>query len=115
LTNRDLHTELALKETKMTPHLEALLSRCLYLDLCIHTRDELFWHVEDIVTRSDVFDREGITEKVGRDILEFVSENRYTLRDLSIRSIVKCCSLAKASPVKWRRGAVLLLCRTNPT
>lgn len=87
------------------------MSRSLYLDLRLHRRQELAVWVSNIAKKGHIFAREGISESVGAQILAFLSTNQDTLRELSIRTLLKACQLAKTNPHNWQTVAAVLLCK----
>ena len=87
------------------------MSRSLYLDLRLHDRQAISLWVEHIATAGKMFQREGVTEAVGKQILGFVKQYRDELRELSLRTTMKLCQLAKSHPADWERMGRVLLCR----
>lgn len=96
-------------KNKYAQHFEALMSRALYMDLRIHSRTELGVWVEHVTKVGKIFERENISENTGNLILHFIRSNRDTLRELSIRTLLKTCQLAKTHPTHWDRMAKILL------
>ena len=88
------------KSKKMRDHLEALESRCHYIDLTIDTEREKLLRIQQIVQDGMLeeykFDKQLVTE-----ILEFVDTNKNRLRELSLRTVLKIADLAKAFPQRW--------------
>jgi hypothetical protein len=100
-------------KNKFTAHMGALMSRSLYLDLQIHDRNALGVWVHHIAGSGRIFDRENVTQYLRQPILDFLSVNRYELRELSIRTLMKLCGLAKNNPTNWQPVARILLTRSN--
>lgn len=96
---------------KFIPHFAALLSRSLYLDLQLHDRQAISLWIRHIAVEGKLFAREGVTPAVGERILTFLMRERDTLRELSIRTLLKAASLAKTNPSDWEPMAKVLLCR----
>jgi len=109
ISNLDFQTFVDEGKNKYAQHFEALMSRSLYLDLRLHNRNELGVWVEHIAKAGKVFEREGVPADTGRSILSFIRGNRETLRELSIRTLLKTCQLAKTHPQEWERMARVLL------
>ena len=109
ISNLEFQTFVDEGKNKYAQHFEALMSRSLYLDLRLHNRNELGVWVEHIAKAGKVFEREGVTAETGRQILSFIRGNRETLRELSIRTLLKTCQLAKTHPREWDRMARVLL------
>jgi hypothetical protein len=92
-------------------HFEALMSRSLYLDLRLHDRQAVSLWVEHVATSGKLFTREGVKPDVGNKILAFIKQHRDDLRELSLRTVMKLCALAKSHPTDWERMGRVLLTR----
>lgn len=113
ISNLDFQTFVDEGRNKYSQHFEALMSRSLYLDLLLHNRDELGVWVEHIAQSGDIFLREQIDDQVGVNILSFMKNNRDQLRELSIRTLLKLCQLAKTHPKDWEHMGKVLLCKVR--
>lgn len=100
-------------KNKFAAHMGALMSRSLYLDLAIHDRNSLGVWVGHIAQTGRIFDRESVPMALRKPILDFIKDNRDDLRELSIRTLMKVCALAKANPTAWDKDARVLLVRSN--
>ena len=109
ISNLDFQTFVDEGRNKYAQHFEALMSRSLYLDLRLHNRDELGVWVNHIAKAGKIFEREGITASTGDAILKFIGGHRSHLRELSVRTLLKTCQLAKTHPNDWERIAKVLL------
>lgn len=98
-------------KNKFAAHMGALMSRSLYLDLQIHDRNSLGVWVEHIAHSRRIFDCEGVPQNLRAPILNFLTEHRDELRELSIRTLMKLCGLAKNNPTNWTGMARVLLTR----
>jgi predicted AAA+ superfamily ATPase len=98
------------KSKKLRDHLEALESRCHYLDLTIDTEREKILRIKQIV-KDGMLDEYGFTDELHDDIVDFVDMNKKRLRELSLRSVLKTADLAKAFPDNWEAYAQELLMR----
>jgi len=111
ISNLDFQQFVDEGRNKYSQHFEALMSRSLYLDLRLHNRDELAVWVSHIAKEGHIFIREGIEADVGQNILQFISDHKKDLRELSIRTLLKACQLAKTQPNDWEPIAEVLLCK----
>ena len=110
ISNLDFQKYVDEGANKYVKHFEALMSRSLYLDLRLHDRQAIHLWVEHVATAGKMFQREGVTETVGKSIMAFLKQYRDDLREYSLRTVMKLCSLAKTHPQDWERmGKVLLL------
>ena len=100
-------------KNKFAAHMGALMSRSLYLDLQIHDRNSLGVWVAHIAQSGRIFDREDVPQNLRAPILNFLKEHRDELRELSIRTLMKLCGLAKNNPTNWTGMARVLLTRSN--
>ena len=89
------------------------MSRALYLDLRLHSREELGLWVSHIAENGRIFDREDVPRHLRPLILNFLTEHRDNLRELSIRTLMKLCGLAKDNPARWESIARVLLTRSH--
>lgn len=97
---------------KYAPHMQALMSRGLYLDLLLHDPQAVFLWIGYVTRSSKTFEREGISEEDGENILEFIQQHRERFRVLSLRTVQHVAGLFKANPEGWKQDATLLLLRT---
>jgi hypothetical protein len=92
------------KKGKLKDHLEAILSRCHYLDLTLDTMHDKLLRVKQIV-------REGMLEKYNfsKDeevgLINYMEENKEKLREMSLRMVNKIADLKKMAPDRWMRLA----------
>ena len=109
ISNLDFQTFVDEGKNKYAQHFEALMSRSLYLDLRLHNRNELGVWVEHIAQSGRIFDREDVPNHLRSPILNFLKIHRDNLRELSIRTLMKLCGLAKNEPNRWESIARVLL------
>ena len=92
------------KSKKMRDHLEALESRCHYIDLAIDTDREKLLRIKQI-TNDGMLDEYALGAEVVEEIVDFCDINKKRLRELSLRTVLKVADLAKAFPDKWEAMA----------
>ena len=92
------------KSKKMRDHLEALESRCHYIDLAIDTDREKLLRIKQI-TNDGMLNEYKLTEETVQEIVDFCDINKKRLRELSLRTVLKVADLAKAFPDKWEAMA----------
>jgi hypothetical protein len=90
-----------LKSKKLQDHLEALQSRCHFLDLTLNTMRDKFLRIKQIFRKGDLFQDYDFTAEQGEEILEFMNQNRDKLREMSLRMALKIADLTKVS-ANWR-------------
>ena len=92
------------KSKKLRDHLEALESRCHYIDLTIDTEREKMLRIKQIVA-DGMLDSYKFDEDTHEEIVDFIDINKKRLRELSLRTVLKVADLAKAFPSKWEAMA----------
>lgn len=111
LTNIDMAFHAEANKNKYAPHFQALISRSLYLDLKLHSRQAIALWVNHIATEGGMLESEGVPQTLQDRILSFVQKERDNFRELSLRTILKIIQLAKTNPAEWEMMARVLLCR----
>jgi len=97
ITNLDFHD---VKSKKIRSHLEALESRCHYMDLTISTEREKMLRISQVI-RDGMLDTYKLSDEVKDEIIDFVDINKKRLRELSLRTVLKVADLAVAFPDRW--------------
>ena len=92
------------KSKKLQDHLEALESRCHFIDLQMDTVKDKLLRIKQIVADGmlDGYDFDQVTKD---EIMEFIDSNQSRLREISLRSALKTADLRKAFPTKWKSFA----------
>ncbi len=99
LSNVDFERSIA-KGSRISSHLEAIMSRCHYLDLEIgSTRDKLL-RIKQIV-RDGMLKPYNFTEEQEQDVLNFMLNNSEHLRELSLRMVKKVADFVHTDPSDW--------------
>ena len=93
------------KSKKLRDHLEALESRCHYLDLTIDTEREKLLRIDQVVNECGMLDEYELTDEQKLDVLQFLKANTHCVRELSLRTVLKIADLAQSFPDKWRAVA----------
>ena len=93
-----------LKSKKLQDHLEALQSRCHFLDLTLNTMRDKFLRIKQIFRKGDLFQDYDLTPEQGEEILQFMDDNKSRLREISLRMALKIADLRKISP-NWQNLA----------
>jgi len=93
------------KSKKLRDHLEALESRCHYLDLTIDTEREKLLRIHQVVTECGMLDDYELEDYQKQDVLDFLKANTHRVRELSLRTVLKIADLAASFPDKWRAVA----------
>jgi len=92
------------KSKKLRDHLEALESRCHYIDLTIDTEREKMLRIKQIVGDGMLAEYDFSSE-THDEIVEYIDINKKRLRELSLRTVLKVADLARAFPDRWEAMA----------
>jgi hypothetical protein len=98
------------RSKKLRDHLEALESRCHYLDLTIDTMREKILRIKQIIGDGmlDVYDFNDIHKQ---EIIDFIDVNKAKMRELSLRMVLKVADLRKSMPNNWQAVAEMTCMR----
>jgi hypothetical protein len=95
-----------IKSKRLKDHLDALESRCHYIDLEMDTSREKILRIRQIVTEGMLDHYDFDSPEIARDeILNFITVNADQLRELSLRTVLKLADLRRAFPLKWEAMA----------
>jgi hypothetical protein len=89
------------KSKRLRDHLDALESRCHYIDLQMDTNREKILRIKQVVNDAGMLDRYEFDAKVKAELVEFVVANQDKLRELSLRMVLKLADLRKSFPKSW--------------
>ena len=92
------------RSKKLRDHLEALESRCHYLDLTIDTEREKMLRIRQIVG-DGMLDKYTLTPEDKQAVINFIDVNKKQLRELSLRMVLKIADLRVSFPDKWQAMA----------
>ena len=92
----------AMKSQKLRDHLDALQSRCRYLDLTLDTMRDKVLRIKQIAKDGVLFSDYDFEPVVQDEIVEFMEANQNRLREMSLRMALKIADLVKSFPAKWR-------------
>ena len=101
------------KSKKLRDHLEALESRCHYLDLTIDTTREKILRIEQVVNECGMLDKYEFEDYQKTEVVDFVKANVDKLRELSLRTVLKVADLKHGFPDKWRAVAEVTCMRNS--
>ena len=88
------------KSKRLRDHLDALESRCHYIDLQMDTQREKMLRIKQIVSEG-MLQRFEFEEVEKASIIEFIDDNKDKLRELSLRMVLKIADLKKSFPSSW--------------
>ena len=88
------------RSKKLRDHLDALESRCHYIDLQMDTNREKLLRIKQIVEQG-MLDRYDFGAIQKDEVVEFITANQDKLRELSLRMVLKIADLRKSFPNSW--------------
>jgi hypothetical protein len=89
------------RSKKLRDHLDALESRCHYIDLQMDTNREKILRIRQVVKQGQMLERYEFDACVEDELIEFVEQNQDRLRELSLRMVLKIADLKKGFPNNW--------------
>jgi predicted AAA+ superfamily ATPase len=89
------------RSKKLRDHLDALESRCHYIDLQMDTDREKILRIKQVVNEAGMLDRYEFDTVVRDELIQFVEDNQTKLRELSLRMVLKLADLRKSFPKSW--------------
>jgi len=92
------------RSKKLRDHLDALESRCHYLDLTMDTQRDKYLRIKQIV-QDGMLNSYDFEDGAENEIVEYVWEQKNRLRELSLRTVLKIADLRKMSATNWKKLA----------
>jgi len=89
------------RSKKLQDHLEALQSRCHYLDLTLDTMRDKVLRIKQIAAKGDLFRDYDFNKTSETEIIDFIADNCDKFREVSLRMALKVADLKKISS-NWR-------------
>ena len=84
--------------------MDALESRCHYIDLQMDTTREKLLRIRQIVG-DGMLDKYEFHDAVKEEIVDFITDNADKLRELSLRMVLKIADLKKSFPLNYQAMA----------
>ena len=94
-----------MKSQKLRDHLDALQSRCHYLDLTLDTMRDKVLRIKQIAKDGELFAEYDFEQCEQDEIIEFLETNKNKFREMSLRMAIKIADLKKSFPLKWKAMA----------
>ena len=94
-----------IRSQKLRDHLEALQSRCHYLDLTLDTMRDKVLRIRQIAQDGELFDGYEFDSVTQAAIIDFMDANQGRLREMSLRMAIKIADLCRSFPDNWQRLA----------
>jgi len=103
ITNKTFDSK---KASKIQPHLDALQSRCHFLDLTVDSERDKMLRIKQVHRDADggLFAEYDFSQEQTAEIMSFIDTNHNKLREVSLRMCLKIADLVKIS-ANWRELA----------
>ena len=92
------------KSKKLQDHLQALQSRCHYLDLTIDSMRDRMLRIRQIVV-TGMLEKYAMGKQEEDRLVQFIFDNKHKLREISLRMVLKIADLWKMSPDRYQHLA----------
>lgn len=89
---------------KIKDHLDAIMSRCHYLDLTMDTMREKILRCKQIVG-DGMLASYKFSKKEEQEIMDFMMDNQNKMREVSLRMVTKIADLRKSQSGRWKTMA----------
>lgn len=101
------------RSKKLQDHLEALESRCHFLDLTVDSNRDKMLRIKQVHRDTDggLFRSYHFQNNEANEVFSFMEANQTQLRELSIRMALKIADLVKVSENNWRSLALMTCTR----
>lgn len=93
------------RSKKLKDHLNALESRCHYIDLEMDTQREKILRIKQVIADTNMLAKYDFEPETHRELIGFIEGNKDVLRELSLRTVLKAADLLKAFPKTWKSMA----------
>ena len=92
------------KSKKLQDHLQALQSRCHYLDLTIDSMRDRMLRIRQIVG-TGMLEKYAMGKETEEQLVQFIFDNKHKLREISLRMVLKIADLWKMAPDRYQHLA----------
>ena len=100
------------RSKKLKDHLEALESRCHYLDLTIDTEREKLLRIKQVIRDCDMLADYELEPWAKMEVVDFIEANAKRMRELSLRMVLKVADIRVSMPANWK-AVVEVTCMRN--
>lgn len=107
ITNLDFD-DLINKGHKLTPHLQALVSRSHYIDLGLKSKQDYLVRIRQVIEQGML---EQFSDNDREELYSFMVEKQNSLRELSLRMAIKLASIKTTDACNWKKIATVTCCR----
>ena len=102
-----------MRSQKLRDHLDALQSRCHYLDLTLDTMRDKILRIKQIAKDGALFADMDLDTVAQDEVINFMETNKEKLREMSLRMAIKIAQLRKSFPTNWSAMAQTTCMKPN--
>ena len=92
------------RSKKLQDHLQAIMSRCHYLDLTMDTIRDRMLRCKQVLEDGEMLKDHMFSKEKEQELIDFMWEHKESLNEISLRMITKIADLAKMSD-DWKKLA----------
>ena len=116
ITNIDFQRSIA-KGGSLAPHLDAILDRCLYLDLTIRSKRDKLIRIEHVARDLGMLEKKRLNPEQIEEVMAYLKDNADHFPRLSLRKLDQLADIRLADVTEnasmWRREAEVMLLRNR--
>ena len=105
----NIHFDMIKEGSKLRSHIDAIMSRCHYLDLSMKSNREKIIRLQQVIEDSDLFHNYDLTAKEKKEIINFITDNQDLFREISLRTALKVADIRVIESDNWQ-GMALKSC-----
>jgi hypothetical protein len=99
------------RSKRLKDHLTALESRCHYIDLEMDTQREKILRIKQVIREKKMLASYDLESGAQEELIDYIESNKDSLRELSLRTVIKAADLRKSFPNSWKTMAKTTLMR----
>jgi|ERR1019366_2546201 hypothetical protein len=104
ITNFDLDLAIAQKHP-MTEQFNTLISRSHYINMGVTSKHDYIVRLRQVVYEEGMLSKRGFNKAAQSEIMNYIEDNQKTLRELTLRCVIKVSDLYREFPNSWRNVA----------
>jgi len=105
ITNKDFQ-QMATKDTKLSPHIEAMMSRSMYVDIGVKSVRDYLIRIKQVIDEG-MLDND-IRYEDQQDLMHYLKVNANNMQELSLRMVKKLASLINIDATNWKELAKIV-------
>lgn len=99
ITNKDFDAFIE-RETKLAPHMAALISRSHYIDLSLRSRRDYMIRIKHVIYRDKML-YDMLNEDQINTVVAFMDKHLTELREVSLRMALKIADMMRSNSAEW--------------